>query len=207
METQPTVVVVEDDNGTCDSVAGAVAALRVNVRRFSCARETLEFCKPDMPGCFVLDSQTRGMDGLHLRQKLAAKGCQQPFIFVPGHGDVASAVEAMRQGALDCIEKPLDRQRLLGRVQQAITQDHDSRRVRAERAEVMARAQSLTPREMQVLELVAAGKITKEVARILTISPKTVEVHRSNIAKKMRVESAAELLHLVAKYAVVPFTS
>ena len=207
MEMQPTVVVVEDVYDVIDSAAGAVAVLRVVVQRFSSARATLDFCKPDMLGCFVIDHRVRDVGGLHLRQQLTAQGCQQPFIFISRPGDVASAVEAMHQGALDCIPKPFDRQRLLEGVQKAITQDAATRRLRAERAIVMVRAQSLTSREMQVLELVAAGRITKEIARDLTISPKTVEVHRSNIMKKMRVDSAAELLHLIAMHAVVPFSA
>jgi FixJ family two-component response regulator len=205
MDAQPTVVVVEDDDDVRDSAAGAVAALRVAVQRFSCARATLDFSEPDMAGCFVLDQQVRGIDGLDLWQKLAAKGCQQPFIFISGHGNVASAVEAMHQGALDCIQKPINRQRLLDGVQQAITRDAASRRLRTELAIVTAHVNSLTPREMQVLELVAAGSLTKTIAIRLIISPKTVEVHRSNIMKKMRVESAAELLHLIAKHRIVPF--
>jgi FixJ family two-component response regulator len=113
----------------------------------------------------------------------------------------------MHQGALDCIPKPLDRKRLLDGVRRAIAEDAATRQSRTERAIVIARAHSLTPREMQVLELVAAGKITKEIARDLVISPKTVEVHRSNIMRKMRVDSAAELLHLIAMHAIVSFSA
>jgi two-component system, LuxR family, response regulator FixJ len=207
METPPTVVVVENDSDMPASTARVVDGLRVVVKRFSCPRETLDFCKPDMVGCFVLDQQVRDIGGLHLRQQLASQGCQQPFIFISRFGDVSSAVEAMHQGALDCIPKPFDRQRLLDRVQQAIAQDAATRRFRADRAIVTTRAQSLTPRETQILGLVAAGKITKEIARELAISPKTIEVHRSNIMKKMQVGSAAELLHLIAMHAVVSFSA
>ena len=206
MEIQPNVVVIEDDSDLPGSAASAVAVLPVAVQRFSCARDALGFCNPGMPGCFVLDQQIRGIGGLGMWQQLAAQGCRQPFIFISRHGDVASAVEAMRQGALDCIPRPFDRLRLLDAVQQAIAQDATTRESRAERAIVTARAQSLTPREMQILELVAAGKITKEIARDLAISPKTVEVHRSNIMRKMQVDSAAELLHLIAMHAMVPFS-
>jgi len=207
METQPTVVVFEnEEDDVIDSAASALAMSRVGVHRFSCARATLDFCKPDMLGCFVIDHQVREIGGLHLRRKLVAQGCQQPFIFITRHGDVGSAVEAMHQGALDCIPKPLDPQRLIDGVQQAIALDAATRGLRAERAMVTALTQSLTPREKQILDLVAAGNMTKQIARDLTISPKTVEVHRSNIMRKMRVGSAAALLHLVAMHAVAPLS-
>lgn len=205
METQPTVVVVEDDHEVLDSAAGAVAALPVVVQRFSCPHEALHYCKPEMLGCFVLGQQIRGIRGLELRQKLADQGCQQPFIFISRNGDVATAVEAMHQGALDCFPSPFDRSRLLTVVQQAIARDATARRLRAERAVVVARIQSFTPRETQVARLVAAGRITKEIAHELAISPKTVEVHRSNLMRKMRVESAAALLHLIAMHGLFPF--
>jgi two-component system response regulator FixJ len=205
MEILPTVVVVEDYISAPALVAGAVARLPVVVKRFSCAHQTLDFCRPQMHGCLVLDQQANGTDPLCLQRRLAAQGCRQPFIFISRLGDVASAVEAMHQGALDCFSRPLDRRRLLAGVQTAIAEDAASYGLRAERASVAARTESLTPREMQVLELVAVGKMTKEIARQLAISPKTVEAHRSNTMKKMQVSSAAELFHLIAMHAIVSF--
>ncbi|HEX3725911.1 MAG TPA: LuxR C-terminal-related transcriptional regulator [Pirellulales bacterium] len=204
MLTQPTVFVVEEDDEVRYSVAEVAPGLGVVVQQFSSADETLAFCRPEMPGCFVLEDRAGGTSGLILRRQLKAQGCQQPFIFVSSRGDVASAVEAMHQGALDCIEKPLDRQRLSDRVRQAISQDANGRRQRADRSAAAARFDALTPRERQVVELVAAGKITKEIAKLLSISSKTVEVHRSNIMRKMHVESAAELLHLIARFSLLP---
>jgi RNA polymerase sigma factor (sigma-70 family) len=206
MEEQPTVFVVEDARDVCDTVAGAVTDLGIAMQPFATAGDTLAFCKPDMPGCFVLGHRAGGTHGLHLHKQLEAKGCRQPFIFVPPAGDVAGAVEAMHEGALDCIEKPVNRQRLAARLQEAIAKDAELRHSRAQRAAVVARLDSLTPRERQVLDLVAAGRITKEVARHLEISPKTVEVHRSNIMKKLHVDSAAELLHLIAKFTLLPMS-
>jgi FixJ family two-component response regulator len=203
MEMQPTVFVVDDDRDLCDCVAQVVQTLGVAVRSFSSGRELLEYCRPEMPGCMVLDIQMPDMSGLQLRQKMVAKGCHQPFIVLSGRGDVACAVEAMHLGALDFIEKPFSRQRLLDRIEDALLRDEEARKRGAEEAEVRSRAELLTARERQVLTLVGAGRITKQIARDLTISPKTVEVHRSNIMKKMRVESAAELLHLVARHPVI----
>jgi FixJ family two-component response regulator len=205
METLPTVVVIEDDAYSPDSVAGALAGLPVLFERFSSSREALDYCTPQMHGCLVLDQAARDTDVFYLRRRLVAQGCRQPFIFISRSGDVASAVEAMHQGALDCIPRPLDERRLLAGVQKAIAEDAAGCSLRAERASVAARTESLTPREMQVLELVAAGKMTKEIARRLAISPKTVEAHRSNTMKKMQVGSAAELFHLIAMHAIVSF--
>jgi len=205
METLPTVVVVEDDTCAAASVAGAMAGLPVVVKRFFCSQDTLDFRSPQMHGCLVLDQHARGTDVLYLRRRLVAQGCRQPFIFVSRSGDVASAVEAMHQGALDCCPMPLDRCRLLAGVQKAIAEDAASCGLRAERANVAARTESLTPLELQVLELVAAGKMTKEIARQLAISPKTVEAHRSNTMKKMQVGSAAELFHLIAMHAIFSY--
>ncbi|HEV3138537.1 MAG TPA: response regulator [Pirellulales bacterium] len=204
MEARPTVFVVDDDQDVCDSVARAVGVLAVDVQCFLSPAGMLDFCRPEMTGCLILDIEMPGMNGLHLRKQLAAKGCQQPFIVMSGRADIASAVAAMHQGALDFIEKPFRRQHLLDRVQEAIARDAELRRLRGEQAAVRALVESLTARERQVLELVGTGKITKEIARDLTISHKTVEVHRSHIMKKMRVDSAADLLHLIAKYPVMP---
>jgi len=205
MGTPPTVVVVEDDTSAPALVASALAGLSVVVRRFSCLHKTLDFCRPQMHGCLVLDQQARGTDALYLRRRLVSQGCRQPFIFIARLGDVATAVEAMHQGALDCFPRPLDRRRLLAAVERGIAEDAANCGLRAERASVAARTESLTPREMQVLELVAAGRMTKEIARHLAISPKTVEAHRSNTMKKMRVTSAAGLFHLIAMHAIVSF--
>lgn len=207
METLSTVFVVGDVHDVGDCLEGMITPGQLAIRRFASAGDALDYCEPQMPGCFVLDQLVRGTSGLQVHERLHAKGCQQPFIFVLQDGDVASAVEAMHHGALDCIERPLDRERLRSCIQEAIVQDADFRRAHAERAAVLARVVSLTPRERQILEYVAAGEITKSIARLLNISPKTVEVHRSNIMRKMHVESAAGLLHLVAKYALFPFAT
>lgn len=207
METLSTVFVVGDVHDVRDWLDGITTTAQLAIRRFASAGDALDYCEPHMPGCFVLDHLIGGTSGLRVHEQLHAKGCQQPFIFLLREGDVASAIEAMHRGALDCIERPLNRERLLSCIQEAIAQDIDFRRQQAERGAVFARVESLTPRERQILEYVAAGEITKSIARLLSISPKTVEVHRSNIMRKMRVESAAGLLHLVAKYSLFPFAT
>jgi two-component system response regulator FixJ len=202
-----TVFVVGDVYDVRECLDGVTTTGPLAVRRFDSADDALDYCEPHMPGCFVVDQQIRGTSGLQVHEQLHAKGCQQPFIFVLQDLDVALAVKAMHRGALDCIERPLDRERMRSCIQQAIARDTDLRRLQAAQAAVLARVVSLTPRERQVLEYVAAGDITKSIARRLGISPKTVEVHRSNIMRKMHVESAAGLLHLVAKHSLFPFAT
>jgi FixJ family two-component response regulator len=207
METLSNVIFVGDIQDVRECLESMITTGQLAIRRFASAGDALDYCEPQMPGCFVLDQVIRGTSGLRVQEQLHAKGCQQPFIYVLRNGDVASAVEAMHRGALDCIEPPFDCEKLLGCIQEAIAQDADFRRLQADRAAVLARVESLTARERQILEYVAAGEITKSIARLLEISPKTVEVHRSNIMKKMHVESAAGLLHLVAKYSLFPFVA
>jgi two-component system response regulator FixJ len=207
MESLSTVFVVGDVYDVRESLNGMISSGQLALRRFDSADEALEYCEPQMPGCFVLDQLIRGTVGLQVHKKLHAKGCQQPFIYVMQDKDVASAVEAMQQGAVDCIERPLDCGRLREGIQQAIARDAEFRQRQGTQALVLARVASLTTRERQILEYVASGNMTKSIARRLDISTKTVEVHRSNIMRKMHVQSAAELLHLVAKHSLFPFAS
>ena len=200
MERQTTVMVVDDERDVCDCVAQVVGTLNVAVRCFTTGREVLEFCTPDLPGCLLLDMQITDMSGLDVREQMVARHCFQPFIMLSGRSDIACAVEAMHLGARDFLQKPFDRKRLLDSVQDALAWDAAERARRAEEDDVLERVNTLTARERQVLQLVGAGRITKQIARDLTISPKTVEVHRSNIMRKMHVDSAAELLHLVARH-------
>jgi len=207
MESLATVFVVGNVCDVSESLNGMIGGGQLALRRFDTADEVLEYCEPQMPGCFVLDQLVRGTDGLEVRRQLRAKGCQQPFIYVLQDRNVALAVDAMHHGALDCIERPLDRGRLCSGIQQAITRDAEQRRVQTAQAAVLISIASLTARERQILEYVAAGNMTKSIARRLDISTKTVEVHRSNIMRKMHVESAAELLHLIAKHSLFGFVA
>jgi len=200
MEFQTTVMVVDDERDVCDCVAQVVGTLGVAVRCFATGREVLKFCTPDLPGCLLLDMQITDMSGLEVRKQMVAQDCFQPFIMLSGRSDIACAVEAMHLGARDFLQKPFDRQRLLDRVQEALAWDAAERTRRVAENEILNRVSTLTARERQVLQLVGAGRITKQIARDLTISPKTVEVHRSNIMRKMHVDSAAELLHMIGRH-------
>jgi FixJ family two-component response regulator len=144
----------------------------------------------------LLDVRMPGMSGLSLQDELVARHVALPVIIVTGYGEVATAVRALKTGAVDFVEKPFSDEVLLDRVRQAILQDRQTRQARAKRAEVQERYARLTARERAVLELVVAGKANKVIAGDLGLSAKTVEAHRANVMRKMEAQSVAELVRL-----------
>lgn len=197
MNNEPTVYVVDDDDELRHSLEWTIRSVGLRVASFSGPREFLQVFDPGSAGCLVFDLRLPDMSGLELHRAVRARGSRQPFIIITGHGDVPAAVTAMRQGAVDFIEKPFSRQQLLERIHQAIERDAAARRDASDHADVRIRLATLTPRERDVVRLVVAGMLTKEVGRHLNISPKTVEVHRSNVIRKMGVESVAQLVRKI----------
>ena len=196
-EAATTVYVIEDDDELRQSLADMIRSVGLQVQHYSHPREFFANYDPQTPGCLVVDLRLPDMSGLELQRVAARQGSLHPFLIITGHGDVQTAVAAMRQGALDFIEKPFSRQQLLDRVQQAITQDQQQRRLFTQQQHVRGLIAALTGREREVLELVVEGKLTKEIARQLGISPKTVEVHRANVVRKMGADNVAELIRVV----------
>lgn len=185
--TRPTITVVDDDIAIRRALSLLLTTAGYMVADYCSAVEALEFAEPDRGGCYLLDLHLPDMNGIELCSELRARGCQQPFIMITGYGEVATAVEALQIGAVDYIEKPFDRQRLLERIASAVRQDSESRSVR--RA-----IESLTAREREVLPMLAEGMLSKQIAKALHISPRTVEVHRRNIMHKMGKENVAQLV-------------
>jgi len=198
-ESIATVVLVDDDKQIRDALGWVLQSVGLRVESCGSPEQALAVCFPETIGCLVLDLQLPGMNGFELRKRLMAKGCFQPFLIMSGHGDVSSAVRAMRMGAIDFLEKPFSHQRLVDCVHRAVQRDSEDRLRKAEQESVHERLETLTPRESEVLELVAEGTLSKRIASRLGISPKTVEVHRSNIMRKMKTESVAQLVHLITK--------
>lgn len=196
-EAATTVYVIEDDDDLRESLAGMIRSVGLQVQHFGHPRDFFANYDPQTPGCLVVDLRLPDMSGLELQRVAAKQGSLHPFLIITGHGDVQTAVAAMRQGALDFIEKPFSRQQLLDRVQQAVTQDLQQRRLFEQQQHVRGLIAALTGREREVLELVVEGKLTKEIARQLGISPKTVEVHRANVVRKMGADNVAELIRVV----------
>lgn len=202
MADAPTVFIVEDDQAVRDSLKWLVESVDLQVEAFDSAKSFLEACDPERPGCLVLDVRMPGMSGVELQKILVEKGVTLPKIIITGYGDVPTAVRAMRQGAVDFLQKPIDEQAMLELIQHCIERDADTRRKSTRRREIKSKIAKLTPREQEVMDLVVVGKSNKEVARALGISPKTVEVHRGRVMEKMRADSLADLVQMTAVLAV-----
>jgi len=164
---------------------------------FASAREFLDNFQPDRRGCLITDIRMPGMSGLELQERLSADGHHIPVIVLTGFGDVPTAVRALKGGAVDFVEKPFDPQSLLDLVHQAMVRDAEIREQAARAAALAERMALLTPREQEVMALVVAGKANKVVAIDLSISERTVELHRGRIMKKMQARSLAELMRMV----------
>lgn len=197
MEMDPVVFVVDDDAAVRNSLRFLVEAAGLKTVAFASAREFLQGYDPAQPGCLVLDVRLPGMSGLELQQQLLASGIRIPVIIVTGFGDVPNAVQAMRAGAIDFIEKPYNDRLLLEKIQQALEMDSQERALQESRREVLARLSTLSAREQEVMERVVNGLANKQIAGDLGISTKTVEAHRARVMEKMRADSLAELVRLV----------
>ncbi len=196
MQQKPIVYVVDDDQAVRDSLRWLIESVGLNVETYASAQAFLEAYYPGRAGVLVLDVRMPGMSGLELQNALASQELRLPVIVITGHGDVPMAVRAMKAGALDFIQKPFNDQELLERIHEALERDAPIRFERAERAEVVARLAQLTPRELEVMTRVVAGKPNKAIAAELGISKKTVEVHRARIMEKMQAESLADLVRI-----------
>lgn len=196
MQADATVFVVDDDPDIREALQALIESVGLKASTCSGAQQFLDLYQPDTPGCVILDIRMPGMSGLDLQRALAKRGFHIPVIIITGHADVPVAVQALKFGAFDFIEKPFSPQLLLDRIRRAIEVDLQRRQASAERAEIMARMAELTPRERQVMDLVITGKANKVIASELGLSPKTVEVHRAQVMRKMRVDSLAELVRV-----------
>lgn len=193
---QQTVLVVDDDAGVRNSLSMLLESVELPHRLYGSATELLVEVE-DLPrGCLVLDIRMPGMSGLELQAELRRREVGLPIIFITGHGDIAMAVRAMRHGALDFIPKPYSDQDLLDRIHEALTYEAGKQQLLYDRADLLARLALLSNRERQVFELVAEGRANKVIARDLEMSERTVEVHRSQVIKKMGARSLAELVRM-----------
>ncbi len=193
-QSEPTVFVVDDDSAVLSSLKLLLKSVGMNTETYLSAQEFLDSYDPDRPGCLVLDIRMPGMSGLELQEMLQKKKIEVPIIFITGHGDVQMAVHTLKKGAIDFIEKPFNDQVLLDRIQKALAEVNQIRQKQIERKTVERNLASLTSREREVMDLVIAGKLNKVIARQLELSQKTVEFHRANVMKKMKVDSVAELV-------------
>ncbi len=197
MRPDSTVFVVDDDPGFRQSLIRLMEAVEQPVRAFGSAAEFLEAYDPANAGCLVLDVRMPGMSGTELQKKLRADGVTIPIIIITGHGDVPMAVETMQRGAIDFIEKPIHPQVLIDRIHQALAEDCECRRAKAERDAIAARLAQFTPREREVVDLAVTGMTNKGIAAQLGVSPQAIDSHRVKAMKKMGANSVPELVKLM----------
>jgi FixJ family two-component response regulator len=192
------VYIVDDDLTVCDALSSLLRANGKNVRALSSGAEFLGFERRDAGACLILDLRMPEMDGLEV-QKLVSHQASIPVIFITGRGDVPSTVRAMKDGAVDFLTKPIDETVLLAAIEHALQKDRTARCEALELADLLARYHSLTPREREVLPLLASGLLNKQVAWELGIVEYTVQIHRGNIMRKMKADSFATLVKLAGK--------
>jgi two-component system response regulator TtrR len=202
--TRPVVFVVEDDEDYRKSLCMVISAAGFQVSAFCSADDFIDNYQPEQPGCLILDLQTPGYDAVELYSVLVQKGGAHPFIVISAHGNVPKVASAMRNGAIDFLAKPVNHQILLERIGEAIAFD-GARRVTAKAKEaVRSRLGLLTKREREVLELVSTGLASKQIAKRLDMGTNTVDVHRSNLMRKMGVSSSVELICTLTTHALLP---
>ena len=194
MNNEPTVFIVDDDNEVREAIALLMDSVGLPNETFDSAWTYLARFEPERPGCLVLDVRMRQMSGLELQERLAEEPIHPPVIIITGHGDVPMAVRAVKNGAVDFIEKPFNDQSLLDAVHRAIEIDAEQRGHALEIASVQERMERLTKREREVLDQIVAGKRNKVIAADLGISQSTVEAHRAKVMEKLEVRSLSELM-------------
>ncbi|MFL1467434.1 response regulator FixJ [Marinobacter sp. DUT-3] len=196
-DIQQTVYVVEDDEAVRDSLELLLKSDGKPVKTYENATAFLRDYSEKMAGCIVLDIRMPGMDGMELQKKLNEKHSILPIIFVTGHGDVPMAVDAMKEGAVDFIQKPYREEALLEKIEAALEQDLEQRKSLDEKQEIIKRIKSLTPREHEIMDRMIEGQANKVIAIELEISQRTVEIHRSRVMHKMGTHSLAHLVRMV----------
>jgi FixJ family two-component response regulator len=194
----PTVYVVDDNAALRDSLSQLLHAADLTAECYADGPGFLAAYTEDRAGCLLLDMSMPGMTGLEVQQELKTRGLDIPIIFLTGHGDIPMAVKATRAGAIDFLEKPFQPDRLLERVEYCLGLDRTRRQGREQAESIRERHALLSPREREIIALIAKGLTNKLIARELDISPRTIEVHRTHIMHKMGANNLAELVRLYA---------
>jgi len=196
MSIEATVFIIEDNDNVRQALRYLIESVKLSVQDFVSAKDFLENYNPERPGCLLTDVRMQGISGLELLEKLTAENIHIPVIITTGHADVSMAVRAMKSGAFDFFEKPVNNQVLIESIQQAIAYDVRQRKKRSEHEKLLKRLADLTAREHEIMILVIKGHSNKVIARELSISDKTVEAHRAKVMEKMQATHFADLVRI-----------
>lgn len=191
------VFVIDDDASVRSSLKNLLESVGLHAELFDSADAFMDFHRPDLPSCLILDVRLPGLSGLEFQNELMKLGVSLPIIFITGHGDIPMSVRAMKSGAVEFLTKPFRDQDLLEAVRQALDRDRARRRDERTLAALRSHYESLTSREKEVIKSIAAGLTNKQIAAELGISDATVKVHRANIMRKMQARSLADLVRMI----------
>jgi len=201
-DTIPIVFVVDDNSSVRKALSRLVKSVGFRAEVFASAEAFLEQPLPNVPACIILDVQMPGLSGLDLQHTLAETATCLPIVFITGHGDIPMSVQAMKAGAVDFLPKPFRDQDLLTAVRQAIARQAKARQAEAEVVEIRQRAETLSPREREVMALVVSGKLNKQTGHQLGVTVRTIKVHRAHVMHKMRAGSLAELVRMAERIGI-----
>jgi FixJ family two-component response regulator len=195
-ESQPIVIVIDDDNDVREAVADLLRSIGLRTKLFASVREFLQWKRPDVPSCLVLDVRLPGLSGLDFQSELNKADIQLPVVFMTGHGDIPMTVRAMKGGAVDFLAKPFRDQDMIDAVQAGLDRDKARRQSAGDASQLKSAYDSLTPREHEIMALVVDGLMNKQIAGRIGVSEVTVKFHRSNVMRKMGAKSVAELVRM-----------
>lgn len=196
---EPTVFVIDDDASICEGICNLLESVGLRAKTFGSTQEFLDNWSEDMPGCLVLDVRLPGMTGIEFQEELARSGISIPIIFMTAHGDIPMVRKVMKAGAIEFLTKPFQREELLHGIGQALESDRTRRVAWESERPVQARFESLTAREREVMSMVTAGMLNKQVAADLCLSEITVKQHRRRVMEKMQANSLADLVRMAVK--------